>query len=1382
MRSGHLSFAVVVLCALTVCAAVLASDKPAEVALATVNSDFVAENQWALARQTAAGGDYEAATHLYLTLAERYGGHVVACGERLYRPLWRQVLDDVAAWPKPAADLYRRAADQDADARYARAAATGDLAALEQLVEVRLMSPAGTAAAVALADRLLEAGDFALAFYYYHLVLDQCPDAPMARERLLTKAFVAATLAGFDGQAVLIREQLQGRTAPLLGQDTEAVLRRMADRARHDAAADTAEHQTLLPTCEPAAVAWVHPMTTQPIRSRYPLTSTAAPLAAYRRGQLAVTFQTSLWLLDAATARTLWRYDADGRTGNAPPVHYLYEQAHRPVFGDDAILSPLSCGGRTVVGGQLGGVVNLVALRPSDGALLWQWNPWGEHLGSSPMAVDSMPATDTRRVFVPLATMTDLFGEVHVAAVDRLSGRLLWQRGLGAHNNQLPPGRWSLPSMPLSTGLALHHGLLVSCGGGLVTVQSAVSGTILWQRQVPQRTDFNTRPSAVRHMPGMVFNGQVNGRRPPALVRGRYVIAGDASTAEVLACDLLSGRLVWAQPADDAAQLLAADNERLYTWGRTLMARDLRSGSPLWRLALQEQELIAATPLVTPTDVYVATDRQLLIVRRDNGAVRQRIAWPPDRGPGELLLLPEGLLVLEPQCAVLYEPWPATRSRLEHLAAADPADAAPLIDLGRTAMRLDRRRETLDALARAQQRLGNDTAASVALFALYDELLASLADDARAAMAADIIDRMARCAATPETVARQALLESDYYAATNPHRAAAALHRALACDDVRRAAADGDQAGIVAERRIRKLAAIHGKELLAPFERQAAELRQLAATQPDAPAALHEAALRFAATDEALRTLEAEVAEYEKTGRTHQAIALLERLIRAEPSGPAHWRRRLALANLLIRTDEPDRARLQAETVLRWADAGASDPDADRSAGPDPATVEAARALLARLGAPVADVPRPVRLGQGPFEPAWQFDLPKKHDAGPMPVADRRCDNARATQPLFAATRYALVALDRADGKLLWQRDIDLSRSSRVAVPLLLLDRAVVVGAADRVTALDPADGRLLWETVFRQRPQVFEPSLLVALWHGSEVHTVPRTFQVTRLDRLGGMILVETPHTQHLLAPEDGYITATIDVPRNSRDIAFLPMAGPLAVGTVGGVKHEIRAWDLVAGVPLKGLTQRPSAEPCGPGGAWHEVLAALPGRKLALADLRAGTIRWESPDNAPPNGRFSACRLGNVLLVGTWDSRLLALRAADGAVAWSRNVSLPKGDAFREIVAVDGDALVHGEQWIARVGADGKIRWQHTCSDGDAIDRLCPARDRVLLIGRRKGPKDDVAFLQTIGLTDGKADARTDLSADESPHRITVTPAAGGLLVVGPQAVRFYVAGPSR
>lgn len=1354
----------------TAAAPSLAADKAPEQVLATVNSDFVAENQLTLARQAAAEGDYAAAAHMVLALAERQGGYVVPVGEQFYRPIWRQVLDDLSQWPEAGLAAYRQLVDEEAAGLYARAAAAGDLAALERLVETRLLSGSGDQAAAALADRLAEAGDFALASYYYGLVLDKCPDTRLKRDRLLTKALLSAHLAGLDGQAVLISEQLKGRPLSLFGQNTAEAIRRMAAQPQ---TAD-ALHRTGLPTCEPAAVAWMRTLTTQPIRSRYPLASTTLPCAAYRDGQLIVTFQTSLWRLDARTGDILWRYDADGRSDDADPVHYFYEQAHRPLFGDEAVITPLSCGGREVVGGQVGGVVSLRAFRPSDGSPLWQWSPWGKQLGSSPLAVDTAPVADPRRVYVPLATMADLFGEVQVAAVDRLSGRLVWQRGIGSHNNQLPLGRWSLPGMPLSTGLTLRGGLLVSCGGGLLTVQSTVSGTILWQRQVPQRTDFDIVRCPLKDMPGMVFNGQLNSRRPPALVRGRWVAAGDASTSEVILCDLLSGRLIWSQPADDAAQLLAMDDDRLYTWGRTLIARDAKTGQAVWRLSLDEKELVAAMPLLTPTDAYVATDRRLLIVNLSDGTVRQEIAWPADHVPGEMLLTSEGLLVLEPRQAVMYECWPATKTRFETAATADPADARPLMDLGRTAMRLGRRREGLDVLARAQDRVRADQQASVTLFELYAELLTGLSDADREKLGAEIIDRMGQCAATPEAVARQALIEGEFYASTNPQRAAIALHRALASDDIRRTELREDLAGVLAERRLRKLAAIAGKELLAPFERQAAEARARAAAQTsDTAGALHEAALQFAATREAVKTLEAELNEHQKSHDFARAASLLERLVMVTPDGATRWRYRLTLALVLYQNmGQTERARLQVEAVLHEAAASEDklSPEALKAA-------QSAATTLDRPGDPAA---RRVPLGSGPYEPRWQFDLPPKPNFSQTPVADRRSDKARAAQPLIVSNRYGLWALDRKDGAMVWHEEIDLGKRARGVVPILLLDSAVVVGTGDRVRALDPANGRELWQTVFEVRPQVLEPSMLVAMERGSELHFMVRTFQVMRLDLQGGMVLVETAHTQHLLAPEDGYVTATAEIEKNGREIAFLDDALPAAIGTRDKIVGQVDAWDLATGKALKGFQTKQDVALCGPGGQWFEALVALPENTIALADLREGQLRWESKGNAPAAGRRPACRLGeNLLLVGTWDGRAVALRVADGNIAWQQTLGATPSEAAWEIVPLDGDALVRCGRLAARIRADGKVLWRHRLAADEFMAELRPLRQRALIVGSRRNQDGETAFVQTIDLATGKADRRTELSADEVPGRINVVPDADGLLVVGPEIVRYYATG---
>ncbi|NIA21071.1 MAG: PQQ-binding-like beta-propeller repeat protein, partial [Anaerolineaceae bacterium] len=502
--------------ALLVVAAVLISgsaaaargDKDQDDILATVNGDFVAENLLAQARQTAAGGDYDAAGRRYMMLVEQHGGAVVRVEGLLYRPVWRQVVDDLLQWPAAGLAAYRRQVDPEAMAIYRQAVADNDPAALEGLVQASFLSTTGDRAAIALADRLVESGRFALAAYYYLLVLENYPDLHLSADRIRGRALVAARLAGLDDRAAKLARLLQGRRTDRFGEGTLKELDRMAAaRPAPDRRLGGRDHLTDRPTGLPSAVAWVRPLTTQLLRSRYPLSSTPAPCATYDRGRLYVTFQTSLWSLGAKSGEILWRYDTDGRSGNKDPVHFYYEQAHRPLVTEGAVITPLSRGGKEVVHGRVGGVVDLVALGAGDGHMLWRWGPRGKDLGRSPLAVDTAPIIEGERLFVPLATMANLFGEVQTAMLDRRTGRLLWRQGLGSHNNQLPLGRWSMPAAPFSTALQLRGGLLLSCGGGLLSAQSALSGAILWSRQMPQRRDYEVKLKLLKELPGMSFNG-----------------------------------------------------------------------------------------------------------------------------------------------------------------------------------------------------------------------------------------------------------------------------------------------------------------------------------------------------------------------------------------------------------------------------------------------------------------------------------------------------------------------------------------------------------------------------------------------------------------------------------------------------------------------------------------------------------------------------------------------------------------------------------------------------------------------------------------------------------------------------------------------------------
>jgi outer membrane protein assembly factor BamB len=736
-------------------------------------------------------------------------------------------------------------------------------------------------------------------------------------------------------------------------------------------------------------------------------------------------------------------------------------------------------------------------------------------------------------------------------------------------------------------------------------------------------------------------------------------------------------------------------------------------------------------------------------------------------------LLPEGLLVLEPRHAVLYEAWSATESRLLSVASSDASDASPLVELGRKAMRLGRHREGLSALSRAEERVSHDPSAAVELFELYSDLLGGLAGELRETLGAEILDGMRRSATTSESVARQALAEGEYYARSNPLRAVTALHRATGSDAVRTASVAGDLAGIVAERQVRKLVGIHGKALVASFERQASSARDRALRDGDVAGALQEVGLRYPATEESLRSLELAAGAYEASGRLGEAVSLRERLVRGEAEGSGHWRQRLGLARALVGWGQRERARLHAEAIVRRGVWPAGDGVEDR---PDTATLGEARGLLAELVAAGGVSSTAVDVPAGPYEVSWEYEIKPGPESGVMVLSDRRTDGSRLEQPLFVSGREGLWAL-RRDGKgVLWNRRIELRSPLRPTVPVLLLDGVVVIGEGSRVVALDPGDGRELWQTRFVSRPQVREPSLLAAVYHGSEIHFLPRNFQVVRLDRVGGMILVETLHTQHLLAPEDGYLASTVDVPRNGRDVSFLVGVAPASVGTLSGAPHEVRAWDLVAGVPLKGLVQKPMVEAVGPGGRWFEALVSLPNRRVGLADLRAGELRWASANSAPTAGRRTVCRLGSLLVVGTWDARLVGLRAGDGSVAWEEKLGSSTTDAACEVVAVGGDALVRSERRLLRVRADGSIVWEHVAAAGSRFDEVVVTRDRAIVVGSDGRAEGSAGFVQGVDLSDGRAEAATKLSGDERPGRMTVVADPEGLLVVGAERVRFY------
>jgi outer membrane protein assembly factor BamB len=1101
---------------------------------ASVNSEPVAENLLTVARQLAALGDYATAAERYQTLVGRYAGTVIRTEDHLFLPIWRQAVSDLLAWPAEGHDVYRQFVAAESAEAYRQAAASGDPAALERVVTLYFLSDIGDSAAAALADRLVESGEFALAVYYYRLVLDFCPDSRLDLRQLRVKAVRAARLGGLDSYAAELSRKIEGDPPAPLGTAAPAPA-----RTTPDALAGGADHVAAGPVELPAIVSWTKSLGPQKSSSLYTLASTPVAVPVCRDGRIFVAYSTTVWCLEAADGRVIWRMDSAGMTEEQGPPSFSYEQAHRPLVTDEAVIVPVCRGDSAALKARTGGTVDLLALDPGTGRLLWQWSAGSKPSdGEEELTVDAAPVVDEGRILVPLATLVGFFGESQTAALDRATGVFQWRQALGAHDNELGTQQFQGPTMPMSTALAGRGGILLSAGGGLISAQSAVSGLILWTRQEPQAKYVSTEGFAAVGLPGAKFNSQVDGRMDQVLVRGSLVIGGDILATTLGGYDLLTGKAAWSRAgaAGRSSQLLALAGDRFLSWGRTVTASDTASGEVRWEAKLEPSELIVGTPLVAGDAVLVPTTLRLAMVNLADGRIGESMYWPEGRTGGNLAAAPNGLLVAEPRELVCYESWIHAEKRLTAEAQARPAEAAPLLALADAAFRTGRVPQGLDLLARAAGRGPSDMATATAIYRLCERLAIRFSPGLGMESTTRLFALLRASAVTPETAARAGLIEAAYRAAKLPDTALALLHHVLASAEERKAEINDARlgvgpAGLLAERQIAALISTpRGAALLQRYELAAEAARQAALRSADPASALVETARKYPETRAARTALGAAVETLEKAGRPAEAARLLRRIIAGgldRQCWPADspWSAELRLARDLAAAGLADQARGAAAEVLR-----AVPPEGMATLDGKLVSVKATVAPILSVAPQIE--PPPMDLPAGPFHVAWTFDTPgKPTTVAVVETTDWRSAKARAAQPLVVpiavGDQVGIWGLDRRTGEKVWSLDLDFPSQERPNVAILQLDDLLVVDVGPRVAAIDPATGALRWRASL-QRPGASDRTLLLeAMDCGAELDSKGSRMLAASVTMCDGLVRVETSRSVHLLDPADGLIVA---------------------------------------------------------------------------------------------------------------------------------------------------------------------------------------------------------------------------------------------------------------
>ncbi len=1359
------------------------------VPLADVNRDAASENFLFQARELARIRAYDRAANLYAGLLARDNFSVAEVDDLHHQPIWLLVNRDLLAWPPQALEEYRRLVTPRAEDQLRAATESGDLQALEAVAMRFMATEPGMKAMAMVAARAVENADFALALYYYRLLLDMDVELPVDRALIEQQAEKAAALSGIAAVRRVdpAPEKTSDSPADTDGDSATASAGSVAADGQQQAATDqpadqeqaeppppaivlrskkhlNADHSTSLAARLPGHIRWVHEIIGDEILgSRYPIVSTPLPYPVAHNGRVAFVYQTRAGLLDASDGRLIWQYDAMGLEPDEPPGQYRFEQAHRPIFVDDEVITPISRGQSLLIQSGVGAIVDVASLKVETGRPQWQWTPQADIAGFSLPGAETAPVISGHRVFSTVTTMVNFFGEVKLVAIDRADGKLLWQTIVGAHANQVLSDLRETSSMPMTTAVASRNGIVLTAGPGLLTAHSAISGRMLWSLQIPMMNSVRADRNSLKGFFGRTFRQQVNDRLPQLLTSDDLVFAGGPVDDALLCADLLSGRRLWMADTTTDSRVVALRDEAVITWGRTVASRAIADGRQHWQLELSDGEYVAAAPLVATNAIFVPTTRQLLMLETATGSTIASMAWPEGRLPGNLHLMPDGLLVGEPCAVVRYDFYDDAIKQMLARAKADKSKrAATVLELAEISIRVGKFDAGTDYLAQSIA-AGKDDAETVRkAFIILRSLPQKMDPESLANLGPKLLDLMDKSAHGPVAEALQAMEAAAFYSASNPQMALQHLQTILTTPQLYAAEVDDvtfgkSTAAVLAEQQamalVNKLKPEDRQQLLDALDEAARRSIEAIAEseQPADPAAIRAAALAHALSPAATTLLIQEAQLHTKAGNHQQAMQVLRQLLVAMEPGPDRASVRYSLANTLVRLKRHHAARFHCNALVRQADYS-SDEDADQALKP---LADQARKMLSKLPAPLAETTAnaPTATADPPagtLTQAWSLTLPGRYSVSSTPVVDLRSPKARAAQPILIGGVEGLFALHR-DGRErpLWQADLGLSQLASPIIPMLLMDDLAIVGAFDRIIAIDPKNGQLRW-TADLQPPVDLPPTgLIAAATYGHSIWPPHRRrVQALALEWFQGYIRVRTDYSVHLLDPQDGFSLVTIghhDQPLEQ--LCTLPDQMLAAQST--GTLTRITSWDMARGEQAKNAFAGTAR-----GSPSHALLAPGPGPDQALlTDPEGGTIIVTLADgeavarseDTPCPQRLPVAIVQQKLIMALPDGRLQALAADAEEPVWTISLTAHPADAAWQVVPLEEDMLVLSARFVARVSVDGKLLWRQNLPREARLHRMHCGKKRILLVGELRGPKVSQAFFEVLQADDGSSLGRT-------------------------------------
>lgn len=832
-----------------------------------LNDSFEATDTFSTAKSLTERGRWSEAAEALQRVADRFGDHLVKLAPGQYVGVRQHVRDVICHWPHAGIAAYQQLFDKVAADAFRKLSPSQSLEDYAMVFERYFPTTVMADRAAEIAERALEAGDLALARSVLQRTQQEHPDASAYQ---VAQGSLLAILDAMQGRLTdpdKLPQSLsdasirwKGQERPLREVIVEVAAGFEALRSPPDKqdwpifAGDAERDRSSTTTVDELGLLWRRDLSESDAEAKPPaprLTDDDEPHVHSRDltmqpvvagGIIYVQKYRSIIALRQSTGGEVWRFDAE----ETPNEDTLYAEDRPP--GWDAV---------TVHDGRVyaslpGDTIpyysydssrtphELVCLNAADGSVIWRTN---EHLADERFAeihFDSSPLVYRDRMYV-VGRRSRSFGfeDCYLYRLDADTGSMLGRTHVGSASTG------GFGARPATRTVAAMHGdtIYVCSNLGSIAAVSAHTGTVRWLRLYDRAALDGSDESSPysSEVPPWQFN--------PVFVDGDRLVVTPNNGAGILVSDRDTGALLQNVPraaVGGMASVFGEHGDLVCGAGREVTCYDLKAGQARWTSPLPPDAHLLGRGVWADDRLIVPTGRGLSFFAIADGA-RTDIAWNIDAEGGNLLALPDQLIVAGEHTISVYvrktEIWKSLRDRM----AAAPTDPEPALELAELAVRSGEKADGLAALREADHRATEgesvaDPSIGGRLFTdavSFAESLKRIGD-----LSSDELDELFSIAARYPVDAKDHLdyrvRFADLFIADNrSERAMELFHQILRDRSLRELKTDrrkdgGITASAMAQSKIAALIQDHGPELYAPFEARAKALVESGTTAGDA--------------------------------------------------------------------------------------------------------------------------------------------------------------------------------------------------------------------------------------------------------------------------------------------------------------------------------------------------------------------------------------------------------------------------------------------------------------------------------------------------------------------------------------------------------------------